>query len=205
MLDEKGFDLWADGYDRDVARSDEERTYPFAGYRQVLSGICRLVMQGAHESVLDVGFGTAVLTEKLYTLGCGIWGQDLSGRMVEIAAAKMSGAHLFRGDIAEGLAAPLLTQRYDCIVATYSLHHLTDAQKEAFLPVLLPLLKPGGRLLIGDVAFSDRAALESCREKAGEEWDEEESYFVFEELREKFPSLTFTQVSFCAGILTLTK
>ena len=33
MLDNKGFDLWADGYDKSVGLSDEENTYPFAGYR----------------------------------------------------------------------------------------------------------------------------------------------------------------------------
>ena len=30
MLDKKGFDLWADGYDKTVRISDEENTYPFA-------------------------------------------------------------------------------------------------------------------------------------------------------------------------------
>ncbi len=30
MLDNKGFDLWADGYDKSVGVSDEENTYPFA-------------------------------------------------------------------------------------------------------------------------------------------------------------------------------
>ena len=33
MLDNKGFDLWADGYDKAVGISDEENTYPFAGYK----------------------------------------------------------------------------------------------------------------------------------------------------------------------------
>ena len=35
MLDNKGFDLWADGYDKSVQLSDESNTYPFAGYKQV--------------------------------------------------------------------------------------------------------------------------------------------------------------------------
>jgi len=32
MLDNKGFDLWADGYDKTTGISDEENTYPFAEY-----------------------------------------------------------------------------------------------------------------------------------------------------------------------------
>lgn len=35
MLDNKGFDLWADGYDKTVGVSDEGNTYPFAGYKDV--------------------------------------------------------------------------------------------------------------------------------------------------------------------------
>lgn len=34
MLNHKGFDLWADGYDKSVGLSDEANTYPFAGYKR---------------------------------------------------------------------------------------------------------------------------------------------------------------------------
>lgn len=36
MLTDRGFDLWADGYDKSVGVSDEEGSYPFAGYKQIL-------------------------------------------------------------------------------------------------------------------------------------------------------------------------
>ena len=35
------------------------------------------------------------------------------------------------------------------------------------------------------------------------EWDEDEIYFVFDELKEHFPQLEFEQVSYCAGVLYL--
>lgn len=203
MLDTKGFDLWADGYDKAVGLSDEENTYPFAGYRDVLGGIFRIVMDKPGASVLDLGFGTGTLTAKLYEHGCAVYGQDFSPRMIELASAKMPAAQLYPGDLTDGLAEPLRARTYDFIVATYSLHHLTDAQKVPFLRMLADRLAPGGMILIGDVAFETRAALERCREAAGEEWDEEEFYFVADELREDFPDLTYTQVSDCAGILTL--
>ena len=44
MLDDRGFDLWADGYDRQVGISDAENSYPFAGYREILGRIYRMVM-----------------------------------------------------------------------------------------------------------------------------------------------------------------
>ena len=203
MLDNKGFDLWADGYDKTVGVSDEEHTYPFAGYREALGQIYRTIMEKPGAAVLDVGFGTGTLTAKLYEHGCDVYGQDFSARMIELASAKMPGAHLYQGDFSQGLAEPLRQHSYDFIVATYSLHHLTDGQKIDFLRTLQDRLKEGGRILIGDVAFENRDRLEQCMREAGDEWDDEEIYCVADELRETFPGITFTPVSFCAGILTL--
>ena len=204
MLDNKGFDLWADGYDASVGLSDEENTYPFAGYKRVLNGIFQRIVQKPNSVVLDIGFGTGVLTSKLYEHGCTVYGQDFSRKMIEQASKKMSDAHLYQGDFSQGLAEPLTRQSYDFIVATYSLNHLTDAQKNAFLPALCKCLKADGQILIGDVAFATREELNRCRLAAGDEWDDEEIYFVADEWKDVFPSLQFEPVSYCAGILTLT-
>lgn len=203
MLDQKGFDLWADGYDRAVGVSDAEHSYPFAGYKELLGMIFQAVMEKENAALLDIGFGTGVLTSKLYEHGCAVYGQDFSARMIELASAKMPNAQLYQGDFTQGLCAPLLAQRYDFIISTYALHHLTDDQKTPFLHMLQPLLKPNGKILIGDVAFETREALEHCREQAGVEWDEDEYYFVADELKKNFPGLLFTPVSHCAGIITI--
>ncbi len=205
MLDQKGFDLWTDGYDKAVGLSDEENSYPFAGYKEILNRIYKIILAKGRSTVLDIGFGTGMLTQKLYEQGCEIWGQDFSKRMMELASAKMPNAHLFEGDFSQGLAEPLLRNSYDFIVATYSLHHLTDDRKITLLRSLTELLKENGVILIGDVAFASRAALERCQSQAGEEWDEDEIYFVFDELGKSLPKLEFEQVSYCAGLLSLTR
>ena len=203
MLSKESFDLWADGYDQAVGLSDDDNTYPFAGYREVLGRIFQTVMEKKNAAVLDLGFGTGTLTARLYENGCSVYGQDFSPRMIELASAKMPGAQLYLGDLTEGPAAPLRERTYDFIIATYSLHHLTDEQKLTLLRTLRGMLKEDGRILIGDVAFETREALERCRREAGDEWDDEEIYIVADELRKLFPELSFTQVSFCAGIMTL--
>ncbi len=202
MLNEHGFDLWADGYDQDVGLSDEENTYPFAGYKQVLGTIFREVMKRGAKDVLDVGFGTGVLTARLYEQGCRIWGQDFSPRMVEITQKKLPEAQLYCGSFADGLVPALKRQTYDAVIATYSLHHLSDEEKAVFVRELKGQLRPGGVLIIGDVAFENRAALEACREEAGEEWDEEENYFVADEWAELTGErVLFDKLSHCAGVL----
>ena len=79
------------------------------------------------------------------------------------------------------------------------------AQKLVFLHMLRDRLNPGGQLLIGDVAFETRAQLNACRREAGDVWDAEEFYFVADELRCDIPNLRFTQLSACAGVLSLSK
>ena len=203
MLNKEGFDLWADDYDKAVGLSEEENTYPFAGYKGVLGGIFQAIMQKGKATVLDIGFGTGTLTTKLYEHGCIIYGQDFSSRMIELAQRKMPEAHLYQGDFSQGLAEPLQHQKYDFITATYSLHHLTDAQKATLINTLLNCLNEDGRILIGDVAFENQAKMDQCRLEAGDEWDDEEIYFVIDELRKTFPELSFTKVSYCAGIISL--
>ena len=122
MMNHQEFDLWADGYDKDVGISDEGNTYPFAGYKKVLGTIFQTIMQTPGAEVLDIGFGTGTLTAKLYGQGCSIYGQDFSEKMLELAAARMPDAHLYVGDFTEGLAAPLRNRKYDFIISTYALH-----------------------------------------------------------------------------------
>ena len=203
MLNNKGFDLWADGYDKTVGISEAENTYPFAGYQKVLGLIFQTVMETANAAVLDIGFGTGTLTAKLYEQGCAIYGQDFSPGMIALASEKMPNAHLYQGDFSKGLVEPLRARRYDYIVATYSLHHLTDAQKSVFLFELRGCLKENGKIIIGDVAFETRKDLERCKLDAGDAWDDDEIYFVAEELRKDFPGLSFTRISDCAGVLML--
>lgn len=203
MLNSQGFDLWADGYDQAVGLCEEENSYPFAGYKQVLGTIYRAIRQSQGAGrVLDLGFGTGTLTQKLYEDGYEITGLDFSPRMIALAQQKMPGARLICHDFSSGL--PEGIGSFDAIVSTYALHHLTDEQKPLLLNTLLSHLNAGGTLYIGDVAFETRAELERCQKQCGGDWDEEEFYFVREETEEALGrTVGFERCSFCAGVLTI--
>ena len=205
MLNSNGFDVWADGYDESVRLADESDAYPFAGYATILKEIYGRVCASGAKAVLDIGFGTGTLAGQLYQQGCDMFGQDFSSRMIQLAQEKMPRAKLYQGDFSPGLVQALKQQRYDAIIATYALHHLTDEQKAAFLQELLPLLQDNGCIYVGDVAFATRAQLEQCKAQAGDDWDASEIYFVYDELKQAFPQLRFEPVSHCAGLLTLKK
>ena len=63
MLNEDGFDRWAEDYDGDTAKSDGEGSYPFAGYQRVLNTIARRVLARGTPRVLDLGFGKCRMAE----------------------------------------------------------------------------------------------------------------------------------------------
>ena len=203
MMDSNAFDLWADEYNRSVKGSDEENSYPFAGYQRVLEAIYSEIRKMDAHRVLDVGFGTGILANRLYRDGCHVTGIDFSDRMLQIAREKMPEAVLIRHDFSTGLPLQLQEEDFDAIVCTYAIHHLTDKQKRSFLAELQSHLAPGGKIFVGDVAFPSRCDLEACRISSGDEWDDEEIYLVADEVLPSLPGAHFESISFCAGILTL--
>lgn len=205
MLDKFGFDLWAQDYDKTVEISESVDEYPFTGYKDVLAYIYNAVRTMKAKKVLDIGFGTAVLTKKLYDDGLEIHGQDFSKNMLEIAQKKMPKAKLYEGDFTKAIDKEILSEKYDAIVATYSLHHIIDSEKKDFLKALLGLLNDGGKIFIGDVSFVDLVSLESCREESKDYWDDDEHYFVYESIKKDFPKAIFEKISFCSGVLILEK
>ena len=82
MLNNKGFVVFADGYDNSVGLSVEAISYTFGVYNKLLAAIFHTVIKTPNASVLDIGFGTAVLTARLYEQGCTIYGQDFSSRIL---------------------------------------------------------------------------------------------------------------------------
>ena len=203
MLDDKGFDSWAYQYDENVRQCDEKGDYPFAGYAKVLQRIEDAVLANGPCDVVDVGFGTGVLTKKLYDAGCRIWGQDYSKTMIAIAQEKMPEATLCYGDLGLSLASPLLSQRYDAAVVTYAMHHFTLQEKCILLRRLQLCLKPEGKIYIGDISFPTQADQDACRAQFAKEWDEDETYIIYDELKEYFPGLTCEKISHCCCLFTL--
>lgn len=69
-----------------------------------------------------------MLDNKGFNLWAGFFGKNGSA-----GTGKMPKATLLKGDFSKGLVEPLCQRKYDAIIATYSLHHLTDVQKVTFL------------------------------------------------------------------------
>ncbi len=204
MRDSKGFDLWANDYDNNVKKIEESGKYPFDGYKKILNKIYTVIKTTPKAKILDIGFGTAPISSKLYEEDYEIWGQDYSQKMLEIAQNKMPKAHLFLKDFSLGLEDIIKENQFDYIIATYCLHHILDnKQRVDFIRELIGILKPKGKIMIGDVMFQNIKEREFCKKDVGDTWDEKENYFIVDEIKPIFPDIKFEKFSYCAGILEL--
>ena len=207
MLNNKGFDMWANDYDKSVGLSYENNVYPFAGYKDLLNTIYNNIRTKDTGKILDIGFGTATLTKKLYDDNYDIFGVDFSKEMINIAKQKMPNSSLFCYDFSNGLPKNLKNEKFDFIISTYAIHHLTDIQKIYFFKLLYKMLNNNGKILIGDVAFYTKKELDKCRQDNIDYWDNDEIYIIFDFLKQNLKefNISFTPISFCSGIVCIEK
>lgn len=197
------FDDWAAGYDGDVAAT---AGFPVAGYEQALLAVVESAQSGPGDRVLDLGTGTGRLAALFADRECVVTGVDFSPAMLEEAARRVPLATLLRMDLLGDWAA-LAGQRFDVIGSGYVFHELEDTTK---LDVIKRLradhLADGGRLVIADIAFESRAALDDVR-ASNEGWDDEEHYWVVDEVAPALGRIglqtEFRRVSFCAGVFSI--
>ena len=206
MLDNKGFDKWAGGYDVSIQRSSE-KGYPFEGYYNVLSYVHSLIKESKEKKILDVGVGTGLLTYELYKKGGQIYGIDFSEKMLELAEQKMPKGKFYCYDIKYGLPKDLDGVKFNYIVSSYVIHHLDDEEKVNFILKLKRILKEKGKIIIADISFKNYKDLLYCKNISGSKWDDDEIYLVADKMVKRLTDsgliVRHTQISSCAGVLEI--
>jgi len=173
-----GFDRWAESYDRSV-HGGAAGYLPHQNYDQVLDRVASLVA-GA-DRVLDVGIGTGNLADRISRgHGAIIVGVDQSREMLRRAREKLPEAELLEGNF---LALPIADQSVDAVVTTYALHHLPEQSKRLAVAEMVRVLRPTGRIVIGDNMFFDAEAREAEHQRllaSGQQaaWEEIEDEFL---------------------------
>ena len=148
------FKDWSDEYDNTLGKVDRH------------DKLLDLVVDSSRirdgQKVLDIGCGTGLLSLKfLEKADCIIYGIDNSSEMFEIFKEKIKKLNL-ADKISLGLEdaenIDFRDEEFDIIASTVTLHHVKE--KYPVIKKIYKLLKPGGRLLIGDIDVDTTGDLE---------------------------------------------
>jgi ubiquinone/menaquinone biosynthesis C-methylase UbiE len=127
-----------------------------AGFRNLRDRVIELAQPQAGQTVVDVGAGTGLLALAFAERGAQVWAIDSSRAMSDYLRVKASSAELQNIEtvVASAVSLPLVDGIADLVVSNYCLHELRHADKVRALAEARRVLKPGGRLVIGDMMFS---------------------------------------------------
>ncbi len=197
------FDVWAMKYDTSV----DDATFPFTGYEKVLDEAIAQAELWDGARALDVGTGTGNLAARLLAGGCGeVWGADFSEEMLTRARQKAPEAHFVRANLLEAWPDEL-PEQFDRIVSAYVFHEFDLETKLRLIGELNARLKPRGRLVIADIAFTTAEDREAAHRRWAGLWNEDEYYWAADEaiaaLANAGIGARYVQVSICGGVFVI--
>lgn len=141
-------------WDRRVRQADELSRS--AGFREIRDRILARAAPTAGECALDIGSGTGLLALAVAPQCRSVWAVDIAPEMVEHLRWVVSGQDLENVYplVASATSLPLEDASVELVLSNYCFHHLTGPEKEKALEEAFRVLRPGGRLVFGDMMFS---------------------------------------------------
>jgi ubiquinone/menaquinone biosynthesis C-methylase UbiE len=126
------------------------------GFKDLRDRILELAEPLPGETVIDIGAGTGLLTLALAEHDVQIWALDIAPAMCDYLRTKAASAGAKNVQVCTGSAVslPFVEEFADLVVSNYCLHHLDAAGKDRALSEILRVLRPGGRLVFGDMMFT---------------------------------------------------
>ncbi len=146
------FDTIARTYDRlnRVMTLGLDRRWRRRAVKEVVSGQQPVV------NVLDVACGTGDMCVELLKRGCTVTGVDLSEEM--LAIAKVKGERLkVKVEVADAENLPFEEESFDGVTCAFGVRNFVHLEKG--LSEMLRVLKPGGRMVILELATPDSKLL----------------------------------------------
>lgn len=141
-------------FDQAAEKFDDDDPSVYNLCRKDYPDVLAEVVKEPFSDLLDAGCGTGAMLglfkrdhpDKNYT------GVDLSEKMIETAKKKhLDGVRFVAGDCE---ALPFADRSFDVVTCSMSFHHYPDPDK--FFASLRRVLRPGGRLILRDMASNSR-------------------------------------------------
>lgn len=126
------------------------------GFERLRDELLSRTQPTAEDRVLDLGAGTGLLALAVAPRVAHVTAVDSSpavSRLLEAKARQLAITNL-TVTVADARSLPLANSSIDLAVSNYCLHHVSDEDKLVALRELARVLRPGGRLVLGDMMFN---------------------------------------------------
>ncbi|MDA8379473.1 MAG: class I SAM-dependent methyltransferase [Actinomycetota bacterium] len=139
------------------------------GLTQVVETILKECPVAPADEVADLGTGTGQLALPLARGAARVFAVDVSSKMLDLLQANAQSQGLANVASVESAIETVTfpSSSLDLVVSNYALHHLKDRDKKEVVARAATWLRPGGRIVIGDMMFGrgsdgrDRAIIRS--------------------------------------------
>lgn len=125
------------------------------GLVRVVNQVIESAQAESHQNAVDLGCGSGQVTLALAAKVSSVLAIDVSEKMINLLLDNAATAGVANVD---GRAIPIERLDFaagslDLVVSNYALHHLRDPDKADLVARAYRWLRPGGRLVVGDMMF----------------------------------------------------
>lgn len=125
------------------------------GLVKVVNQVLTTAAPSSEMRCLDLGCGSGQLTLGLARKVAAVHAVDVSQAMIDLLQENATAAGItnITGEATPVERLEIADSSYDLVVTNYALHHLKDSDKAVLARRAFGWLRPGGRLVIGDMMF----------------------------------------------------
>jgi ubiquinone/menaquinone biosynthesis C-methylase UbiE len=140
-----------------------------AGFRRMRDRILARARLGARDRVIDVGSGTGLLALGIAPSVQDVRAVDISPAMTGYLRREATrlGLENVEPTTATAIDLPVPDASATVVVSNYTYHHLSDDDKQRGIAEAYRVLRPGGRIVIGDMMFRPTLGDERSRRIIG--------------------------------------
>lgn len=142
---------------------DQERQYLIPCYQDFYQISLPLITQHkSAETLLDIGAGTGLFSYFVYKVNPKLQYTllDISPEMLAVAKKRFQGLSNFRY-LENDYREKNISGKFDIIISSLSIHHLTDNEKSTLYERIYKALKPGGLFINADQVKGRTEAMDS--------------------------------------------
>lgn len=145
----------AEDFCKQVGRTQNQKNYSEKQISVLTARIVDFLKAATEKTVLELACSNGMMTHRIAPHFKSIKAIDFSGRLIEIASAHFAAKNI---EYVVGNALELDSEatHYDCILVYFALQYFDTSQARVLFNHFRRLLKPGGLILLGEVADGDR-------------------------------------------------